>query len=725
MSQSSSHSSSSLQQAYPQYPQGQQHPQHSQHLSDAGGQSQQFEADSKESKPRRERRERSRRDRSSRQSHQQQGDSREEMSNSNDGPLKQQQQQPQHSQQPHRVIVDPNSFQRQILQPNPNSNGGGERKLVMTGGSGRDGGELYDDDSRGSDVIKSGSRRQAPAGRTVYSWQGTCSSQQQQQQQHQNQHEQHHHPQHQALRGPVGPYSQPGFKDPRSMTAVYSGGGTMSTGGRPMPSAPIAAMPPVMGSSSVKLMNEGGKILGSAEQWLSDHPGHFIVGILGTQGAGKSTLLSSFCPSPLASAAFTKQTSQMASVAGFQTSGVDMYITPERMILLDTEPIFSLSNLENALRNERIPDGIPVDLWLDHQALVMATFLVSVCNVVLIMTENRSGESSQVLKLFQRVEVFMKALSAASSSSNLSIAAQGASVGGAGQPPSMGQEGPQREGLGDWCADIVLVSNKVPTIQFGPDYYYRVAQEQAFVLQHTTLQLFGSINMSEIYARFEDVFKTARNSSGVASNAQRKRISVPSASTSPESLSSDAESAHAKQDKDTVKDEIVSQQKQQQRESADDDRRAAQHLNLVILPFDSTMAPGTPPISNKTKSITGAGKLSAASQPTTLESAMSHLTVSFNRNDILGASLKSSSHDLLGSIVQDQERWKVWAKGLRNKVLSLSMRSQGGPALGPRNRPGMVSEREWLRYASRSWETIRKADFLSEFALATKLSREG
>jgi len=127
-----------------------------------------------------------------------------------------------------------------------------------------------------------------------------------------------------------------------------------------------------------------------------------------------------------------------------------MYITPERMILLDTEPIYCLSNLENANRLERIPDGIPMDVWPDHQALVMATFLFSVCNVVLVMTEDRPEGNSKILKLLQRVEVFMKALSALSGNP---VANPSGATTGAGQPPT-GQETFQRDGLGEWCADI-------------------------------------------------------------------------------------------------------------------------------------------------------------------------------------------------------------------------------------------------------------------------------
>ncbi|KAI1319124.1 smg-9, nonsense mediated mRNA decay factor, partial [Mortierella claussenii] len=723
----------------------------SQHNSDTGGHSQASESDVKEHKPRRERRERSRRDKSSRQSLQQNSDSsRDETSNasSNDGSKLHSGQQQQQQQTTHRVIVDPNSFQRQILQPNPNGGGGvttsgGDRKLAMTGGSNRGMGELYDEDSRGSDSGKQSSRRQVPAGRTVYSWQGTSSNQQQQQQQQQQMQQQ----QQQTLRGPAGPYSQPGFKDPRSMGVAYSagGGGVLSAGGRPTQNLPIAAIPPAMGSQSVKLMNENGKFMESAEQWLSDHPGHFTVGILGTQGSGKSSLLSSFCPVPLASSAFSKQPPQMASVAGYQTSGIDMYITPERMILLDTEPIFCLSNLENALRNERVSDGVPLDLWLDHQALTMATFLVSVCNVVLVMTDERSsGGSSRILKLLQRVEVFMRALSASSSSTaSNQNSSTGMNAGMAGQHlqqqqqlAMVGQDGSPREGLGDWCADIILVSNKVPTMQFTVDYYRKQALEQSLVFQYSTLQLFGSINMAAIYPRFENAFKkgvmaTADNTS----SAETKRLSGLLPSGGAESSISNSDAVQDKE-KSKSKEEPQQQQLQQQQllEISMDDRKTARHLNLVLLPFDSTI---TAKASSSTLSATaahaGMSQIANSGAPTILSSpssllqfTMSNLSISFNREDMLGASsFKNPSQDTFGTLVQDQERWRVWTKGLRNKVLSLSMRPQGGPALGPRNRPGMVSEREWLRYASWSWDTIRKADFLNEYIRATKLSLVG
>ncbi|KAG9066905.1 smg-9, nonsense mediated mRNA decay factor [Linnemannia hyalina] len=704
MSQASNHSSPSLLQQ-------QQQQQQQQH-------SQQSESDVSDVKPRR--KDRQRRNKKG----QQQGSGRDDHfssnnsssnPNSNDGTSKQQQhQQPA----PHRVIVDPNSFQRQILQPNPNSNGGI--------GGGRGTGELYDEDARGSEANKGNNRRQAPAGRTVYSWQGTNSNQQQQQQTQQHQQHQHQQqlqalPPHLQPRGPAGPYSMPGTRDHRSMGGgPHSAGGSLSAGGRLLPPQQVVPMPPPMGAQSVKLMNEQGKIQEGAEQWMSEHPGHFVVGILGPQGVGKSSLLSSFCPTPLASAAFPKQPPQMAAVAGYQTSGIDMYITPERMILLDTEPIFCLSNLENALRNERVADGIPIDIWLDQQALVLATFLISVCNVVLVLGKDDEPSSSRSFRLLQRVEVFMKALSASSSATQGGVPGQG--TGMSGQTPD------GSNGLGDWCADIVFISNKVSPMAFGPNHYRDNAAKQAQLWQHSNLQLFGSINMTTTFSRFEDSFKRAPNTTAVMTIQRRERLSQ---------LSDDSAFMSGSESEEESSGEDLNMEPRQPLRSQEivlDEKRAGQQLNFVMLPLDSALVPqslsrpGSGSISKKSPSNHHQQINQAASTTqhvSSLNVVMASLSVNLNRHGILGGSSNTPDHDVYAALLQDQERWSVWTKGLRNKILSLSMRPQGGPALGPRNRPGMVSEREWLRYATRTWDTIRKADFLAEYVRAAKLSRDG
>ncbi|KAG0352957.1 smg-9, nonsense mediated mRNA decay factor [Podila minutissima] len=494
-----------------------------------------------------------------------------------------------------------------------------------------------------------------------------------------------------------------------------------------------------MTGHSVKLITEHGKTVEGVEQWFSDHPGHFVVGILGGQGVGKSSLLSSFCQKPNT---FTKQPPSMAAVAGYQTSGIDMYITSERMILLDTEPLFCMSNLENALRNERITEGVPPDMWLDHQALVMTTFLLSVCNVVMIVVDENSHwmGTTKVFKLLQRCELMMKALSLSNSGST--VGAGGGVAGGGGG--AMGVHATPQEGLGDWCADIVLVSNKVPVMKFGVGHYQHRAQELANLFQHSGLQMFASINMPTIYTRFEDAFKSGTATSTISAAKLTDSAVANNSSASPDNQAT-TPSLKAKTDQtdDTAAATAVAPDEPVQDSTLAttiNERKSAQFLNFVTLPFDSTLTPvsqntqqhhrptlsssssssSVPPLSTSLSSLSSLSLSSLTSSSSTISpSPFSAL----NRAQVFGS--VHADHDVFAKTVQDQERSRVWNQGLRNKILSLSMRPQGGPALGPRMRPGMVSEREWLRYMVRKWDAVRKAEFLGEYVRAGKLSRDG
>jgi hypothetical protein len=253
-------------------------------------------------------------------------------------------------------------------------------------------------------------------------------------------------------------------------------------------------------------------------------------------------------------------------------------------------------------------------------------------------------------------------------------------------------------------------------MQFDVEYYRRRSFEQANAFRHSTLQLFSSIHMRGIYSRFEDAFKGHDNAALCLAGKQSSTL--PS-SEGIDSSGFDTETHAEKEETGDTTDEQPPPEQQQQEQ---DERKTAHYFNFVILPYDSSVAPGAqPPLSSKSTTTAAAGKhgssssgvkpspssttslssttsfSSQLSSPASmlLQSTMSQLSISFNSYNALGASLKQPYRDVFGTSVQDREKWKVWTKGLRNKILSLSMRPQGGPALGPRNRPGMVSEREW------------------------------
>ncbi|CAO3643759.1 unnamed protein product [Mucor fragilis] len=134
---------------------------------------------------------------------------------------------------------------------------------------------------------------------------------------------------------------------------------------------------------------------------LTDYPGHFVIGIIGKQGVGKSTILSHFTQDP--KHAFPSQDNEQFLYQGYKTDGIDMYITPERAILLDTEPILNWTTLDNALRHGSL-GGLHPDVWLEMESLYNVIFLMSVCNSVLVVSDGPEIDMD-VLKLIQRAEM--------------------------------------------------------------------------------------------------------------------------------------------------------------------------------------------------------------------------------------------------------------------------------------------------------------------------------
>ncbi|RIA90230.1 hypothetical protein C1645_693720, partial [Glomus cerebriforme] len=59
-----------------------------------------------------------------------------------------------------------------------------------------------------------------------------------------------------------------------------------------------------------------------------------------------------------------------------ETIGIDIHVTAEKIILLDAQPISSLSVLEHAIRNDYIPDNITPEVWLELQVTEMLKYRI-------------------------------------------------------------------------------------------------------------------------------------------------------------------------------------------------------------------------------------------------------------------------------------------------------------------------------------------------------------
>ncbi|KAI7865900.1 hypothetical protein BDF14DRAFT_1819129 [Spinellus fusiger] len=139
----------------------------------------------------------------------------------------------------------------------------------------------------------------------------------------------------------------------------------------------------------------------SVLKYLGDYPGHFVMGVVGRQGVGKSTLLSSFMQA--SAEEFPVQSNSALLYEGHKTLGIDMHITPERIILLDTEPLLSWSSMDKTLKAGGF-EGLPPDVWLEMECIYQLAFMLSVCNVVMVVLEGAAVDTS-LLQNIRKAEI--------------------------------------------------------------------------------------------------------------------------------------------------------------------------------------------------------------------------------------------------------------------------------------------------------------------------------
>ena len=78
------------------------------------------------------------------------------------------------------------------------------------------------------------------------------------------------------------------------------------------------------------------------------------------------------------------------AVADIDTPFVDMAVTADRVILLDSQPVLSGAVLSRMIRNEApFPAGITsFEQLLRHTTMQIITFMLTVCHVVIVAQSN-------------------------------------------------------------------------------------------------------------------------------------------------------------------------------------------------------------------------------------------------------------------------------------------------------------------------------------------------
>ncbi|KYQ93323.1 hypothetical protein DLAC_05991 [Tieghemostelium lacteum] len=155
-------------------------------------------------------------------------------------------------------------------------------------------------------------------------------------------------------------------------------------------------------SKSLKVNTQNVEIL---QRILSKENENFmVIGVIGSQSSGKSTILSALAmnsnsktTSRATSLPFNVQSESNFCLATHQTEGIDIYINQrDKFIYIDTQPLESMSLLCDLIeKNAHLPNNyVSYEHYHHFQSLKIIVFLMSICNVLLIVQENKSLDLS-------------------------------------------------------------------------------------------------------------------------------------------------------------------------------------------------------------------------------------------------------------------------------------------------------------------------------------------
>jgi hypothetical protein len=156
---------------------------------------------------------------------------------------------------------------------------------------------------------------------------------------------------------------------------------------------------PASETVTMKLIDKSLRWEERGTECLIDQSDFLVVGVLGRQGVGKSTVMSLLAGTRTGSGRpylFKTQSKETQESGHYETTGIDMAVTTERVIILDSQPILSETMLDEHIADGLVPSGVTPDSYLDILSLQLAIFMTNVCHVVVVVME--SGDFDIILK---------------------------------------------------------------------------------------------------------------------------------------------------------------------------------------------------------------------------------------------------------------------------------------------------------------------------------------
>ncbi|GFS12485.1 protein SMG9-like [Elysia marginata] len=238
--------------------------------------------------------------------------------------------------------------------------------------------------------------------------------------------------------------------------------------------------PPFEKQGKIKLVDDHFQWCDSGLDLMLEQSDFLVIGAVGLQGCGKSTLLSLLAGNTHQDAyrnyLFFPQTKETREDCLFQTSGIDMFVTSDRIILLDTEPLLSASMMDCLLRYERKipPEYSSLQNFIEMQSMQLLTFLLSVCNIVLVADDWFVDMS--LLRLLQDAEMLKPSTQPSSSSSAAENMAKDYDL--------------------DLYPTVIFVHNKASQDDFSPRSYFAMQKVLSEVFSSSKLKLRTKLNMN-------------------------------------------------------------------------------------------------------------------------------------------------------------------------------------------------------------------------------------
>ncbi|KAL0123421.1 hypothetical protein PUN28_005744 [Cardiocondyla obscurior] len=141
-------------------------------------------------------------------------------------------------------------------------------------------------------------------------------------------------------------------------------------------------------NTCIKFMDENMQLCENTIDYLYDQQDFLVVGCLGAQGVGKSTIMS------LLTSHYSSNIFQIQDLSHYEnstncTTGIDLFITKNRVMYLDTQPILSGFGIDSTSSDQKkgAPDFVNSDSNLELQSLQFAAFLFSICHVIVFIQD--------------------------------------------------------------------------------------------------------------------------------------------------------------------------------------------------------------------------------------------------------------------------------------------------------------------------------------------------